>query len=351
MWIVLIQWPRLRLSGCFLAMCYFDTDSYLLWSIFEHICSGWDRVGIKCPEIRFGCFLCQPCFNSKTHQQMGLIWWKPKWCRLMLHVQKHHLQHQSSLGASRAHRKLPWISVTTTNLRFARYQRHPQQRHLQHRRHLQIGRHLFVPLLLRGNPRKRKVLVWACGWHCPRGNKREMWKPARKARDPKHSGWQKRQLQKLHLSECQKTKEWKKGHRRRCQTRRHHDDRNTIETIVSVARAHDQNVFQWLLWCSKEAGPCATLDWIFWCWHTWVRIERPSVSGARTSFRAGHGAMWLEQRSSDMFDQQQRPGDALVWWYCRCHVRRNESPCRTKGGSGGRSALLMSYTFISFVSM
>lgn len=89
---------------------------------------------------------------------MGLIWWKHKWCRLMLHLQKCHLHHHSSQGTSRAHRKRPWISVTTTNLPFARCQKlaqhqllpHHQWRHLQRGRRLQHGRHLSVPLP--GNP-------------------------------------------------------------------------------------------------------------------------------------------------------------------------------------------------------
>lgn len=183
---------------------------------------------------------------------MGLIWWKHKWCRLMLHLQKCHLHHHSSQGTSRAHRKRPWISVTTTNLPFARCQKlaqhqllpHHQWRHLQRGRRLQHGRHLSVPLP--GNPTtsRKKNYTFGCaednveeetGERCENHQERQ-----------EIQGTQcdeKNNCQSCICPHSKKATQRKERNRRRCQTRRHHNDRNTVEAIVSLARTNGQSFF------------------------------------------------------------------------------------------------------------
>ena len=252
---------------------------------------------------------------------MGLIWWKHKWCRLMLHLQKCHLHHHSSQGTSRAHRKRPWISVTTTNLPFARCQKlaqhqllpHHQWRHLQRGRRLQHGRHLSVPLP--GNPKtsRKKNYTFGCAEDNVEEETEERCKNHRERQEIQGTQCdEKNNCQSCICPHSKKATQRKERNRRRCQTRRHHNDRNTVEAIVSLARTNGQSFFHWLLWCSKETSPCATLDGVFWGWHTRVRIESSSISGARTSFHASHEPMWLEPHSSDMLYQQQWQGYALV---------------------------------------
>ena len=162
------------------------------------------------------------------------------------------------------------------------------------------------------NQQKKKLHVWVCWGQRRRGNRRKMRKPPRKARDPGHPVRRKKQLPELHLSAFQKSNAKKRKKPKTMSNPKTSQWQKHRWSNCFTGQNKWPKFFHWLLWCSKETSPCATLDGVFWGWHTRVRIESSSISGARTSFHASHEPMWLEPHSSDMLYQQQWQGYALV---------------------------------------